>query len=354
MIAAGDFKIIRAGKSKLHSLTLENIPFGKYFTDHMLEVDYEDGEWKTVEIKPYGPLLLSPSLAALHYGQAIFEGVKAFKNQMGEAQIFRPYENFKRFNISAERMEMPKVPEEIFMEGIKQLVKLDETWIPNKRDHALYIRPFMFSCDEMIGVRSSDKYKFMIILSPSGPYYSIPMRIHVEEKYVRAVPGGVGYAKTAGNYAAAMHATAEAKRNGFDQVLWTDAFEHKYVQECGMMNIFFIIGNKAITPDLNEGTILAGITRESIMQLLRENGFIIEERKLSIDEIISAYTEGTLLEVFGTGTAATISLIKELTYRDFVMNFDVEKWKIAPELKNRMSAIKEGREEDKYNWMMKL
>ena len=354
MVAAAEFNVTRAERSKLHTLTLESIPFGKYFTDHMLETDYEDGEWKTVGIKPYEPLLLSPSLAALHYGQAIFEGVKAFKNQAGEVQIFRPYENFKRFNISAERMEMPKIPEEIFMGGMKRLVKLDENWIPAKPDHALYIRPFMFGSDEMIGVKPSDKYKFMIILSPSGPYNSIPMRIYVEEKYVRAVPGGVGYAKTAGNYAAAMYATAEAKGKGFDQVLWTDAHEHKYVQECGMMNIFFIIGNKAVTPDLTEGTILAGITRDSVMELLREMGFIIEERKLSIDEIVAAYKEGTLLEVFGTGTAATISLIKELAYKDFTMNFDVDNWKIAPGIKNRMRAIKEGREEDKYGWMMKI
>lgn len=354
MIAAADFNVTKADRSKLHTLTLEDIPFGKYFTDHMLEADYEDGSWKTVDIKPYEPLLLSPSLAVLHYGQAIFEGVKAFKNPAGDIQIFRPYQNFKRFNISAERMEMPKIPEEIFIEGMKQLVKIDQDWIPAKVDHALYIRPFMFSCDEMIGVKPSDKYKFMIILSPSGPYNSVPMRIFVEEKYVRAVPGGVGFAKTAGNYAAAMYATAEAKGKGYDQVLWTDAFEHKYVQECGMMNIFFIIGNKAVTPDLSEGTILAGVTRESVMQLLQEAGFIVEERKLSIDEIVAAYKQGTLVEVFGTGTAATISLIKELCYKDFVMKFDVDEWKIAPALKNRMSAIKEGREEDKYDWMMKL
>ena len=246
----------------------------------MLEADYEDGEWKTVEIKPYQPLLLSPSLAALHYGQAIFEGIKPLKIQAGEAQIFRPYENFKRFNISAERMEMPKIPEEIFIEGMKQLVKLDENWIPAKPHHSLYIRPFMFGSDEMIGVKPSDKYKFMIILSPTGPYHSAPMRIYVEEKYVRAVPGGVGFAKTAGNYAAAMHATAEAKRKGYDQVLWTDASEHKYVQECGMMNIFFIIGNKAITPDLNEGTILAGVTRESVIQLLAGSGIYCRGKKI--------------------------------------------------------------------------
>ncbi|HSQ44142.1 MAG TPA: branched-chain amino acid aminotransferase [Ginsengibacter sp.] len=354
MIASADFNITRVERSKLHSMTLENIPFGKYFTDHMLEVDYEDGEWKTVEIKPYQPLLLSPSLAALHYGQAIFEGVKAYKSKEGKINIFRPYDNFKRFNISAERMEMPKIPEEIFMEGMKELVKLDASWIPDKPDHSLYIRPLMFSSDEMIGVKPSSKYKFMIILSPTGPYYSAPMRIYVEEKYVRAVEGGVGFAKNAGNYGAAMYPSAEAKRKGYDQVLWMDAFEHKYVQECGTMNIFFIIGNKAITPDLKSGTILAGVTRESVIELLREKGLIVEERSLSIDEIVSAFKEGTLLEVFGTGTAATISMIKELKYKDFVMNFDVEKWEIAPAIKTRMSDIKEGREEDKYNWLVTL
>ena len=354
MIASADFKITRAERSKLNSVSLENLPFGKYFTDHMLEVDYEDGEWKTVEIKPYQPLLLSPSLAAIHYGQSIFEGIKAYKNQEGKAQIFRPIENFKRFNISAERMEMPCVPEEIFMEGMKQLVKLDENWIPKNPDHALYIRPFMFSSDETIGVKPSNKYKFMIILSPTGPYYSAPMRIYVEEKYVRAVPGGVGYAKTAGNYGAVMLPTAEAKRKGYDQVLWTDAFEHKYVQECGTMNIFFIIGNKVITPDLNSGTILAGVTRDSVIELLQEKNLIVEERGLGIDEIVSAYKEGNLLEVFGTGTAATISMIKELRYKDFVMNFDVDSWKISPEIKNQMSDIKEGRLDDKYDWMVKI
>ncbi|MEO8412838.1 MAG: branched-chain amino acid aminotransferase [Ginsengibacter sp.] len=354
MIAFADFNVTRAERSKINSMSLENIPFGKYFTDHMLEVDYEDGEWKTVEIKPYQPLLLSPSLAALHYGQAIFEGVKAYKNQEGEARIFRPWENLKRFNISAERMEMPKVPEEIFIEGMKQLVKIDENWIPNRPDHALYIRPFMFATDEMIGVKPSGKYKFMIILSPTGPYYSAPMRIYVEEKYVRAVAGGVGYAKNAGNYGAAMFPSAEAKRKGYDQVLWMDAVEHKYVQECGTMNIFFIIGNKVITPGLDSGTILAGVTRNSIIELLQERGLMVEERDLSIDEIVFAYKEGMLLEVFGTGTAATVSMIKELRYKDFVMDFDIEKWKIAPIIKSNMTAIKDGRQADKYNWMTKV
>ena len=354
MIAAADFIITKAEHSKLNDINLENIPFGKYFSDHMLEVDYEGGEWKTPEIKPYQPLLLSPSCAALHYGQAIFEGIKAYKNANGDAYIFRPLDNFKRFNISAERMQMPQIPEDIFMEGMKLLIDMDKNWIPQQEDHSLYIRPFMFSSDEMIGVRPSDKYKFMILLSPTGPYYNAPMRIYVEEQYVRAVPGGVGYAKAAGNYGGAMYATAQAKLKGYDQVLWMDAFEHKYVQECGTMNVFFIIGNKAITPDLKEGTILAGVTRDSTMVLLTEMGFEVEERELSIDDIMDAYNAGILYEVFGTGTAATISFIRELCYKDFVMKFDTDNWKTAPELKRKLNAIRYGQEQDTRGWMYKV
>ncbi len=354
MIAAADINISKVEKSKLNDINLENIPFGKYFTDHMLEVDYEDGEWKTPEIKPYQPLLLSPATAALHYGQAIFEGIKAYKNADGEAYIFRPHDNFKRFNISAERMQMPQVPEDIFMEGMRMLIELDKNWIPQMEDHSLYIRPFMFSSDEMIGVKPSDKYKFMILLSPTGPYYSSPMRIYVEEKYVRAVPGGVGYAKAAGNYGGAMYATAQAKLKGYDQVLWTDAYEHKYVQECGTMNVFFIIGNTAITPNLDEGTILAGVTRNSTMVLLQEMGFTVEERALSIDDIIDAHKAGILYEVFGTGTAATISFIKELRYKDYIMEFNTDEWKTAPAIKTKLNAIRYGQLPDTYEWMYKI
>ncbi len=354
MIAAADFIITKAERSKLHDINLDNIPFGKYFTDHMLEVDFEGGEWKTVEIKPYQPLLMAPSLAAIHYGQSIFEGIKAYKNSKGEACIFRPHDNFRRFNKSAERMQMPQVPEEIFMEGMRKLIKLDSNWIPAKEDHSLYIRPFMFSSDEMIGVKPSEKYKFMIILSPTGPYYNTPMRIYVEEQYVRAVPGGVGFAKAAGNYGAAMYATAEAKKKGYDQVLWTDAFEHKYVQECGTMNVFFIIGNTAITPSLEPGTILPGVTRLSAITLLQEMGFQVEEKNISIDDLIDAYKAGIFYEAFGTGTAATISFIKELRYKDFVMQFDVDHWRTAPALKQWLTDIRTGHKEDKYNWMQKV
>ncbi len=354
MTAVVDFNITKITHSKLEHISLENIPFGRQFTDHMVEVDYENGEWKTPQILPYQALQLAPSLAALHYGQAIFEGIKAYKDTAGNPQIFRPYDNFKRFNISAERMQMPAVPEEIFMEGLRLLIDIDRDWIPAFENHALYIRPFMFSSDEAIGVRPSDNYKFLIILSPTGPYYATPMRIYVEEKYVRAVAGGFGFAKAAGNYAGSLLASTEAQKKGFDQVLWMDAFEHKYVQECGTMNVFFIISNKVITPGLEGGVILEGVTRDTTIVLLREMGYQVEERALSIDEIMEEYKGGNLNEIFGTGTAATISLIKELNYKDFAMKFEVEKWTIAPELKRRMDAIKYGLEPDVHGWLYKI
>jgi branched-chain amino acid aminotransferase len=354
MTEALDINITKVERSKLQDINLENLPFGKYFTDHMLEADYENGEWKNVEIKPYQPLLLEPSLAALHYGQAIFEGIKAFKNEEGEAFIFRPEDNFKRFNISAARLNMPEVPEEIFIDGMKQLIALDKNWIPGKKDHSLYIRPLMFSTDNMLGVKPSDTYKFLIILSPTGPYLATPMKIYVEEKYTRAAPGGVGFAKNAGNYAGSMIAATEAKKLGYDQVLWTDAFEHKWLQEVGMMNVFFVINNVAVTPSLEEGTILNGVTRDTVIALLKEMGIKVEERKINIDEVIDAYKKGQLQEVFGTGTAAIISMIKELRYRDEIMQFDVEKWKLCVEVKSRLNAIREGKVADTNGWMFKV
>ena len=354
MIDAYGLPVTKVERSKLHDINLENIPFGKYFTDHMLEADFENGVWVNAEIKPYQPLVLSPSLAALHYGQAIFEGIKAYKNEAGEAFIFRPRDNFRRFNLSAERMNMPTVPEWLFMDDMRQLVSLDKSWIPARQNHSLYIRPFMFSTDEMIGVRPSERYKFMIIMAPAGPYYSAPIRIYVEEKYTRAAPGGVGAAKAAGNYAASMYVTSLAKQKGYDQVLWTDAREHKYVQEIGTMNVFFIIGNTAVTPSLEEGTILAGVTRDSALKILADMGYNVEERPVSIDDLVEAYKAGLLHEVFGTGTAATISMIKELRYKDFVMTFDTDKWKAAPALKRTLDGIREGKLADTFGWMLKV
>ena len=353
MTAAVDINVTKASFSKLNQLSLENLPFGKYFTDHMLEADYENGEWKNVQIKPYQPLLLEPSLSSLHYGQAIFEGIKAYKDEAGNAYIFRPQDNFIRFNLSAERMCMPTVPEEIFMDGMKQLVKLDKNWIPSIKDHSLYIRPFMFSTDHVLGVKPSETYKFLIILSPTGPYHAAPMKIFVEEKYTRAAPGGVGFAKNAGNYGGSLIAAEEAKKLGYDQVLWTDAFEHKWLQEVGMMNVFFVINNTAVTPSLEEGTILKGVTRDTIITLLKEMGLTVEERKINIDEVLAAYKNGSLKEVFGTGTAATVSPIEKLRYKDVVMDFDMGKITIAPALKKTLDGIRSCTIEDKFGWMIK-
>jgi branched-chain amino acid aminotransferase len=354
MTEALAISVTKAERSKLQDINLENIPFGKYFTDHMLEADYENGEWKNVEIKPYQPLLLEPSLAALHYGQAIFEGIKAYKDEDGNAFIFRPTDNFKRFNKSAERMNMPVVPEDIFLEGMRQLIDIDRNWIPAKNEHSLYIRPFMFSSDAMLGVRPSETYKFLIILSPTGPYYAQPMKILVEESYTRAAPGGVGFSKNAGNYGGSMLAASQARKAGYDQVLWTDAFEHKWLQEVGMMNVFFMIDGVAVTPSLEEGTILEGVTRASVMTGLKEMGIKVEERKISIDEVVEAFKAGKITEVFGTGTAAVIAPIRELNYKGFAMEFDPATFNVSTNVKKWLSDIREGRVADNHDWMWKV
>jgi branched-chain amino acid aminotransferase len=353
MMEVLDINITKIESSKLHAFNLENIPFGKYFTDHMLEADFENGEWKNIEIKPYQPLLLEPSTSALHYGQAIFEGIKAFRNDKGEACIFRPYENLKRFNLSAQRMNMPEVPEELFIEGMRQLIELDKNWIPNQPEHSLYIRPFMIATDAMLGVKPSETYKFLIILSPVGPFHAAPMKIAVEEKYTRAAPGGVGFSKNAGNYGASMLPATRAKQQGYDQVLWTDAFEHKWLQEVGMMNIGFIINDVFITPML-EDTILKGVTRDSVLTILKDMGYTTEERKISIDEVADAYKKGSINEVFGMGTAAVISLVKELKYKDLVMKFDASNFTIAAAVKQKLHEIRQGLCEDMHSWMFQV
>jgi len=354
MVAAMDIKVTKAERSKLNDMELENLPFGKYFTDHMLEAEYENGKWVNVEIKPYQPLVLDPSLAALHYGQSIFEGIKAYKDAGGTAFIFRPYDNFRRFNLSAVRMNMPEMPEEIFIEGMRQLIALDQNWIPAKKDHSLYIRPFMFATDQWLGVRPSQTYKFLIILSPTGPYFAKPMKIAVEERYTRAAPGGVGFAKNAGNYGGSLLAATIAQQQGYDQVLWTDAFEHKWLQEVGMMNVFFVIDNIAITPSLEEETILNGVTRNSVATILKDMGIRVEERRINIDEVIAAHKEGRLQEVFGTGTAATIAMIQKLKYRDYVMEFNESNWKLSARVKQAMNDIRERKVPDTYNWLVNV
>jgi len=349
-----DIPVTRVKRSRLAEIDFNNLPFGKYFTDHMLEADYAYGEWKKVSIKPYQPIAFEPSLMALHYGQSIFEGIKAYRLKNGQAVIYRPYDNLRRFNISADRMEMPAVPEDIFMEGMRQLIALDQDWIPAKDEYSLYIRPFMFATDAALGVKPSDTYKFMILLSPTGPYYASPMKIYVEEKYTRAAPGGVGFAKNAGNYGGSLKAAAEAKAKGYDQVLWTDAFEHKWLQEVGTMNVFFMFGRTAVTPSLEEGTILEGVTRDSVIQVLREEGYRVEERKIHIDEVVEGHRSGKLTEIFGTGTAATISMIKELRYQDYTMHFDTSLFHTASSVKKILTEIREGKRPDIHNWLVKV
>lgn len=354
MVGVMDIRVSKVHKSKISEIDFNDLPFGKYFTDHMLEADFINGSWQAPVIRPYQALQLEPSVVALHYGQAIFEGMKAYRNEEGDAYIFRPRENFRRFNISADRMAMPTIPEEIFLEGMRLLIETDRAWIPSKKDYSLYIRPLMFATDQMIGVRPSETYKFLILLSPTGPYYPAPMKIYVEEKYTRAAPGGVGFAKNAGNYGASLKAFAEARAKGYDQVLWTDAFEHGWLQEVGTMNVFFVIGNTVVTPPLDEGTILAGVTRDSAITLIREMGLKMEERNIHIRELMDAYRKGEFREVFGTGTAATVSFIKELRYKDFQMHFDTVSWKIGPELKKTLGDIREGRVPDTHQWMTKV
>jgi branched-chain amino acid aminotransferase len=251
-------------------------------------------------------------------------------------------------------MNMPVVPEEIFMEGMKQLVALDKEWIPVRKEHSLYIRPVMFASDTVLGVRPSENYKFLILLSPTGPYYAQPMKIMVEEKYTRAAPGGVGFSKNAGNYGGSMLAASLARQKGYDQVLWTDSVEHKWLQEVGMMNVFFIIKNIAITPSLEDGTILEGVTRASVIQLLKDMNVAVEERKISIDEVMDAYRAGAISEVFGTGTAAVIAPIRELNYRGTAMEFNTDTYKISDAVKNLLADLREGRISDKYGWMLKV
>lgn len=354
MMETMEIPVTRVKRSRLAEIDFNHLPFGKFFSDHMLEADYADGEWKKVSIKPYQPISFEPSLMALHYGQSIFEGIKAYRLQNGEAVIFRPYDNLKRFNISADRMEMPAVPEDIFIEGMRQLIALDREWIPARDEYSLYIRPFMFATDTALGVKPSETYKFMILLSPTGPYYAAPMKIYVEEKYTRAAPGGVGFAKNAGNYGGSLKAAAEARAQGYDQVLWTDAFEHKWLQEVGTMNVFFVFGNTVVTPSLEEGTILEGVTRDSVIRVLREQGMRVEERKINIDEVTEGHRSGKLTEIFGSGTAATISYIKELRYKDYSMHLHVDGYQTAPAAKKILTEIREGKRPDIHSWLVKV
>ncbi|WP_247651836.1 branched-chain amino acid aminotransferase [Chitinophaga eiseniae] len=343
-------KVTKTTKSRLSEVDFNNLAFGKMYADHMLVADFDGKEWKNAAILPFQNLSVSPSNAAWHYGQAIFEGIKAYKDPQGSPMIFRPYDNYKRFNTSAERMGMPEVPEWLFIGGLDLLIDMDRDWVPTGKGCSLYLRPFMIAADEFIGVRPSDTYKFVVINSPSGAYFNKPIKLLVQDKYVRAFPGGVGFAKAAGNYGGTMYPTMQARKQGYDQILWVDGYEHKYLQECGTMNVFAIIGNTAITPDLTQGTILEGVTRASVMDILRDMGLQVEERPISIDEVVTAYKNGTLREVFGTGTASSVAYVEQLDYLGTHIKLDTSKYDIGAEVIQRLDDIRTGRTADTRHW----
>lgn len=350
MIDTLNIPINRTSVSRLSETDFNDLPFGRIFSDHMFVADFEDGEWKNMQIVPYGELRMSPAASALHYGQAIFEGIKAFRQADGSVSIFRPLKNFERFNISAERMVMPQVPEEIFMQGMTQLINVDKGWVPTKEGQSLYIRPFMFATDPVIGVHASDSYKFVIITGPTGAYYSKPLKVKIETHYARAVEGGVGYAKTAGNYARSLYPTKQAQKEGFDQLIWTDAKEHAYIEESGTTNVMFVINGVLLTPSTRD-TILDGVTRNSILALARAWGMPVEERRVSVAEVITAAQNGTLEEAFGAGTAATVAHIAQIGYQDEIYTLPEPANRVfSNKVSKALSDIRYGNTPDELNW----
>lgn len=346
--------IQKVAQSRVSEVDWDNLLFGRVFSDHMFVMDYEDGEWKNPTIQAYGDLNLSPATSVLHYGQTFFEGMKAYKNEENEILLFRPEENAKRFNISAERMCMPEVPVDVFIEALKTLVDLDRDWVPNKEGYSLYIRPFMIATDPYVGIKPSDSYKFIIFTCPVGAYYSEPVKVKIETEFARAAEGGTGYAKAGGNYAAALYPAKLAQEKGYRQLIWTDAKEHKYIEEAGTMNVIFQIGNKIITPKSSD-TILAGITRRSVIDIARDWGYEVEERKILVEEVIEAIKNGTLKEAFGAGTAATIAQISLIHFdgEDFELPA-IETREFSSKVKAELDSIKHGHTEDRFNWILKV
>ncbi|MBL0260011.1 MAG: branched-chain amino acid aminotransferase [Saprospiraceae bacterium] len=336
--------------SRIGELDFSNIPFGKVFSDHMFVADYDGVQWKNFEIRPLERIPLHPATMAWHYGQAIFEGMKAGISDEGVPLLYRPQDHLHRLNASARRMCMPEFPEDIFIEALEQLVYLDKAWIPQEAESALYIRPVMMATDEFVGVRSSDTFKMMIMCLPSGPYYNKPIGLLVEEHFVRAAEGGVGEAKAAGNYGASLYPAKIAKEKGYDQVMWMDAKEFKYIQEVGTMNIFFVLDDLILTPNLS-GTILKGITRDSIITLLKDEGYRVEERPVSMEEIEKAFDSGKLKEVFGSGTAAVVAQVAKIGYngRDLVLDLNTNK--VSTHMKHLINQIRKGRITDKHHWI---
>lgn len=344
-----DIQINKVSQSRIKEVDFDNLVFGREFSDHMFIAEYNGSEWVNFRIQPYGPIPLSPSLSCMHYGQAIFEGLKAYKGQNDEVLIFRPKDNLNRMNESAERMCMPFIPEEVFIEGLKTLCILDKDWIPKSEAASLYLRPFLIATDDSLGVKPSSHYMFMIYGCAVGAYYTKPLNVKIETEYVRACHGGVGEAKTAGNYAAAMYATVEAQKQGFSQVLWTDAIEHKYLEELGTSNVFVLTKKSLLTPD-TRGTVLKGVTRDSVIKLATKMGYTVEERPISVDELFSLNDSGELKEVFATGTAATITPIAELNYKGQSIKLEIKENSLADQLKNTLENIRRGAAPDEFSW----
>jgi len=354
MTSTYEINVQKVKKSRVSEYDINNVPFGKCFSDHMFVAEYADGRWSKADVLPYGDVPMSYAMSALHYGQAIFEGMKAYKNDKGEVSLFRPLENFNRLNKSAVRMAMPEIPEELFMAGLMELMRLDSAWVPSSETGSLYIRPFLIATDEAIGVKISETYKFVILTCPAGKYYSEPIKVLVETNYYRAVKGGVGFVKAAGNYGRSLYPTKLAQQKGYQQVIWTDSETQAHFEESGTMNVMFVIGDTLLTPGLSD-TILDGVTRNSVLTLARDWGMKVEERKVSIKEVFEALEKGTLKEVFGCGTAATIAQIIAIGYNGVEHALPpVESRKFSTKVDDTLRAIRKGKTEDKFNWMLKV
>ncbi len=350
MIDTIQIKVTESSSPRLAETNFTDIPFGKVFTDHMFMADFEDGEWKNFQILPYGPIPMSPAISALHYGQAIFEGMKAYALPNGEISVFRAGKNFERFNISADRIAMPILPEEVFMQAIATLISIDKGWVPNQENYSLYLRPVMYATDTYLGVKASETYKFVLLATPTGPYYTKALKVKIETKYTRANEGGVGYAKTAGNYARSLYPFAQAQKEGFDQLIWTDSATHEYVEESGAANVMFVLNGKLITAAVGE-TILNGVTRDTIITLAKDRGIEVEERKITVAEILAGAEDGSLTEAFAVGTAATVTQIGEIGFGDTLYKLsDPATRTISTSIAKELNNIRYGLVEDRFGW----
>ncbi len=345
-----NIQVNKTTASRLATTDFSQLPFGKVFTDHMFLCDYENGAWGNARIVPYGPIPTYPSIAGLHYGQQIFEGIKAYKQPNGKISIFRPDKNWARFNKSALRMAMPEVPKELFMQAMSSLINLDAEWVPAKEDHSLYIRPFMYATDPYIGVRPSDNYIFAVLTCPAGKYYSKPISVKVETEFTRADDGGVGFAKTGGNYARSLYPFEIARQEGFDQLLWTDSQSHEFIEEAGTANLLFVLDGKLVTPSVRT-TVLDGVTRDTIIQLAKEMGIEVEERRVSVKEVIEGATNGKLTEAFAAGTAATVTQINEIGFegKKYALS-DPSTRNISNSIAQKLNDIKYGLAPDTFGW----